>query len=36
LRAEHLAQLPELRLIAVAATGYDCVDVGYCREHASR
>jgi glycerate dehydrogenase len=33
LRAEDLAQLPELRLIAVAATGVDCVDVGYCREH---
>jgi glycerate dehydrogenase len=33
LRAEDLAQLPELRLIAVAGTGYDCVDVGYCREH---
>jgi glycerate dehydrogenase len=33
LRAAQLAQLPELRLIAVAATGYDCVDVGYCREH---
>jgi glycerate dehydrogenase len=27
-----LAQLPSLRLIAVAATGYDCVDVAYCRE----
>ena len=33
LRAAVLAQLPELRLIAVAATGYDCVDVDYCREH---
>ncbi len=33
LRAGALARLPELRLIAVAATGYDCVDVGYCREH---
>jgi len=33
LRAAQLRQLPELRMIAVAATGYDVVDVGYCREH---
>jgi len=33
LRATALAQLPGLKLIAVAATGYDCVDVAYCREH---
>ncbi len=33
LRAAVLAQLPDLRLIAVAATGYDCVDVDYCRTH---
>lgn len=33
LRAAQLARLPELRLIAVAATGYDCVDVAYCRAH---
>jgi glycerate dehydrogenase len=33
LRAAALAQLPELRLIAIAATGCDCVDVGYCRDH---
>jgi glycerate dehydrogenase len=32
LRAALLRQLPELKLIAVAATGYDVVDVGYCRE----
>jgi len=32
LRAADLARLPALRMIAVAATGYDCVDVGYCRE----
>jgi glycerate dehydrogenase len=32
LRAAVLAQLPDLKLIAVAATGYDCVDVPYCRE----
>ena len=31
LRAAELAQLPDLRLIAVAATGYDCVDLDYCR-----
>jgi len=33
LRAALLRQLPDLKLIAVAATGYDVVDVGYCREH---
>ncbi|GAC1306159.1 MAG: D-2-hydroxyacid dehydrogenase [Steroidobacteraceae bacterium] len=33
MRAETLAKLPELKMIAVAATGYDVVDVGYCREH---
>lgn len=33
LRAETLRQLPQLKLIAVAATGYDIVDVAYCREH---
>ncbi len=32
LRAEALAQLPKLKLIAVAATGYDIVDVDACRE----
>jgi glycerate dehydrogenase len=32
LRAEVLAQLPALKLIAVAATGYDIVDVAACRE----
>jgi glycerate dehydrogenase len=31
LRAAELAQLPQLRLIALAATGYDCVDVEFCR-----
>jgi glycerate dehydrogenase len=31
LRSTQLEQLPELRLIAVAATGYDCVDVEFCR-----
>lgn len=33
LRAEVLSQLPKLRLITLAATGYDCVDVNYCRAH---
>jgi glycerate dehydrogenase len=33
LRADVLGQLPELRLIAVAATGYDVVDVAYCNAH---
>jgi glycerate dehydrogenase len=33
LRADMLRQLPEIRLIAIAATGYDVVDVAYCREH---
>jgi glycerate dehydrogenase len=32
LRADTLKQLPELKLIAVAATGYDVVDLGYCKE----
>jgi glycerate dehydrogenase len=31
LRAEALEQLPDLRLIAVAATGTDCVDKPFCR-----
>jgi len=33
LRAETLSTLPELKLIALAATGSDCVDKDYCREH---
>ena len=33
LRAETLPQLPKLRLIAVAATGVDNVDLAYCRSH---
>jgi glycerate dehydrogenase len=32
-RAETLRQLPDLKMIAVAATGYDVVDVDYCRQH---
>lgn len=33
LRAETLEQLPDLKLIAVAATGTDCVDKAYCQRH---
>jgi glycerate dehydrogenase len=33
MRAATLAQLPDLKMIAVAATGYDVVDVPYCKEH---
>src|ERR1041384_5191763 len=33
LGGEALAQLPKLRLIAVAATGVDNVDLAYCRSH---
>jgi len=33
MRAQTLEQLPQLKMIAVAATGYDVIDVGYCREH---
>src|SRR5579863_9549307 len=33
LRADTLRQLRELKLIAVAATGYDVVDIAYCKEH---
>jgi glycerate dehydrogenase len=32
LRAATLEQLPKLRMIAMAATGYDCIDIPYCRE----
>ena len=33
MRADTLRQLPDLKMIAVAATGYDVVDVNYCKEH---
>lgn len=33
LRAETLSRLPDLKMIAVAATGYDVVDVAYCKQH---
>ncbi|MES2353583.1 MAG: D-2-hydroxyacid dehydrogenase [Pseudomonadota bacterium] len=31
LRADTLSKLPNLKLIAVAATGYDVIDVPYCK-----
>jgi len=31
LREATLAQLPKLKLIAMAATGYDCIDIESCR-----
>ena len=31
LRASTLQQLPQVKMIAVAATGYDVVDIDYCR-----
>jgi glycerate dehydrogenase len=33
LRAATLRQLPQLKMIAVAATGYDVIDVEFCRAH---
>ena len=33
MRADTLHQLPQLKMIAVAATGYDVVDIAYCKEH---
>jgi glycerate dehydrogenase len=33
LREAELSQLPELKLIAVAATGSDNIDLDYCRSH---
>ena len=33
LRAETLRELPRLKMIAVAATGYDVIDVPYCKDH---
>lgn len=33
MRADTLEQLPQLKMIAVAATGYDVVDVPYCQQH---
>jgi glycerate dehydrogenase len=33
LREATLRALPDLRMIAVAATGYDVIDVAYCKAH---
>ena len=33
LSGEVLAKLPDLKLVAVAATGTDCVDKAYCQAH---
>ena len=33
IRGQHLKALPDLKLIVVAATGYDVIDVPACREH---
>src|SRR3984885_7247931 len=33
LRSAILQKLPNLKMIAVAATGYDVIDVDYCRAH---
>lgn len=33
LRGPVLEQLPQLKMIAVAATGYDVIDVPYCKAH---
>jgi glycerate dehydrogenase len=33
LREPELSHAPALKLIAIAATGADCVDLDYCREH---
>jgi len=33
MRGPTLEQLPRLKMIAVAATGYDVIDVAYCKAH---
>jgi glycerate dehydrogenase len=33
MRAATLEQLPQLKMIAMAATGHDVIDVAYCKEH---
>lgn len=33
LRKETLSKLPKLKMIAVAATGYDVIDTDYCKAH---
>ncbi len=33
IRAEHMAQLPKLQMVAMALTGTDAVDLDYCTKH---
>ncbi len=33
LSEEMLVKLPQLKMVAVAATGYDCADISTCRKH---
>ncbi len=33
IRAEILQQLPDLKMVSVAATGFDVIDIPACREH---
>lgn len=33
IRGETLAQLPDLKMVSVAATGFDVIDVPACRDH---
>lgn len=33
LRQETLRLLPRLKYICVTASGYDCIDIAYCKEH---
>jgi glycerate dehydrogenase len=33
MRSQTLERLPQLKMIAVAATGYDVIDVAYCKTH---
>jgi glycerate dehydrogenase len=33
MRSQTLERLPQLKMIAVAATGYDVIDVAYCKAH---
>lgn len=33
LNEEMLVKLPQLRMVAVAATGYDCADIPACKKH---
>lgn len=33
IRAQTLEQLPDLKMVSVAATGFDVIDIAACREH---